>query len=76
MNYEEQSRKDKPFEGLPPEEAKRLFVYLCYVAHPRLTPEDIEKRWGNVLPPEEIPTVFEAMEIAEKIKNRDTKIDY
>ena len=70
MDYEEQSRKDKPFEGLSPEEAKRLFVYMCYVAHPRLTPEDIEKRWGRVLPPEEIPTVFEAMEIAEKMKHK------
>ena len=69
MNYEEQSRKDKPFEGLSPEEAKRLFVYLCYVAHPRLTPDDIEKRWGKVFSPEEIPTVFEAMEIAHKINN-------
>ena len=68
MNYEEQSRKDKPFEGLSQEEAKRLFVYMCYIAHPRLTPEDIEKRWGTVLPPEEIPTVFEAMEIAQRFK--------
>lgn len=74
MDYEEQSRKDKPFEGLSPEEAKRLFVYMCYVAHPRLTPEDVEKRWGKVLPPEEIPTVFEAMEIAEKMKQTDNHI--
>ena len=71
MDYEEQSRKDKPFEGLSLEEAKRLFVYMCYVAHPRLTPEDVEKRWGKILPPEEIPTVFEAMEIAEKMKQTD-----
>ncbi len=74
MNYEEQSRKDKPFEGLLLEEAKRLFVYMCYVAHPRLTPEDVEKRWGKVLPPEEIPTVFEAMEIAEQMKQTDNHI--
>ncbi len=74
MDYEEQSRKDKPFEGLSPEEAKRLFVYMCYVAHPRLTPDDIEKRWGTVLPTEEIPTVFEAMEIAEKMKQTDNHI--
>lgn len=68
MDYEEQSRKERPFEGLSLEEAKRLFVYMCHVAHPSLAPDEIERRWGKVLPDDEIPTVFEALEIAGKIK--------
>ncbi len=70
MDYESQSLKDKPFEGLSDDEKKHLFVYLCYVAHPRLTPEEIEKRWGRVLDEDKVPTVFEALEIANEMKQK------
>lgn len=70
MDYESQSRKDKPFEGLSDDDKKHLFVYLCYVAHPNLTPEEIEKRWGKVLDEDRVPTVFEALEIASTMKQK------
>ena len=70
MDYESQSRKDKPFDGLSDDEKKHLFIYLCYVAHPSLTPEEIEKRWGRVLDEDKVPTVFEALEIANTMKQK------
>ena len=70
MDYESQSRKDNPFEGLSDDEKRHLFVYLCYVAHPSLTPEEIEKRWGRVLEDDKVPTVFEALEIAKTMKQK------
>ena len=74
MDYESQSRKDKPFEGLSDDDKKHLFVYLCYVAHPNLTPEEIEKRWGKVLDEDKVPTVFEALEIANTMKQKANSI--
>lgn len=69
MDYKAQSKKEQPFSGLLPVEKKRLYVYMCYVMHPALTPEEIERKWGMVLSAEEKPTVFEALEIADDLRN-------
>ena len=68
LNYEAQSRKDNPFDGLSTEDRRLMFVYMCHVAHPISSPEDIEKKWGRVLQESDMPTVFEALELVEKIK--------
>ena len=68
MNYESMAQKDNPFEGLSVDEKKRLVVYFCYVAQPVMTMEEIERKWGSILPPDEKPTVFDAMQMAEEIR--------
>ena len=68
MDYAKQSNKEHPFDGLTQEEKKRLLVYMCHVAHPSLSPDEIERKYGEVLPKTELPTVFEALEIAADIK--------
>ena len=68
MDYAKQSTKEHPFDGLTQEEKKRLLVYMCHVAHPCLSPDEIERKYGEVLPKTESPTVFEALEIAADIK--------
>ena len=68
MDYESMAKKDNPFEGLSVDEKKRLVVYFCYVAQPVMTMEEIEGKWGSVLPPDEKPTVFDAMQITEEIR--------
>ena len=70
MDYAKQSNKEHPFEGLTQEERKRLFVYMCHVAHPNLSPDEIRRKWGEVLQTNEYPTVFEALEIAKDIKSK------
>lgn len=50
MNYYEQSRKQNPFDGLTLEEQKKLFVYFCQFATPRLNDEQIFRKYGFVLP--------------------------
>lgn len=68
MDYIEQSNKEQPFKGLTLNEKKYLWVYMCYIHHPNFTPEEIKKRWGDVLSIDELPTVFNALEIVNKIK--------
>ena len=68
MDYESMAKKDNPFEGLSIEEKRRLVVYFCYVAQPVMTMDEIEGKWGCVLSPEERPTVFDAMQMAEEIR--------
>lgn len=69
MDYESIAKKDNPFEGLSIEEKRRLVVYFCYVAQPVMTMDEIEGKWGCVLSPDERPTVFDAMQMAEEIRN-------
>ena len=69
MDYAKQSNEEQPFEGLSLEEKKRLWVYMCHIAHPCFTAEEIERRWGRVLGGDEVPTVFSALEIAKEIKD-------
>lgn len=69
MDYERQMRKPNPFEGLSAKERKYLFVYMCHMAHPNLSVDEIEKKWGCVLPQNEYPSVFEALDIVGKIKH-------
>ena len=68
MDYESIAKKDNPFEGLSVGEKKRLVVYFCYVTQPVMTMEEIEGKWGSVLQPDEKPTVFDAMQMAEEIR--------
>ena len=68
MDYIKQSNNEQPFEGLTLNEKKYLWVYMCYIHHPNFTPEEIKKRWGEVLSIDERPTVFDALEIVKKIK--------
>lgn len=68
MDYDSMAKKGNPFEGLSIGEKKRLVVYFCYVAQPVMTMEEIEGKWGSVLPPDEKPTVFDAMQMAEEIR--------
>ena len=69
MDYERQMRKPNPFEGLSAKERKYLFVYMCLMAHPNLSVDEIERKWGCVLPQSEYPPVFEALDIVDKIKH-------
>ena len=68
MDYESIAKKDNPFEGLSTEEKRRLVVYFCYVAQPVMTMDEIEGKWGCVLSPDERPTVFDAVQMAEEIR--------
>lgn len=68
MDYAKQSNEEQPFEGLSLEEKKRLWVYMCHIAHPNLSPEDVERKWGKALSDSETPTVFEALELAKIIR--------
>ena len=68
MNYQEQSRQEHPFRGLSRDEKKRLFAYMSQLAHPCFSVEDIIRKWGDDIGPEDRPTVFEALELAETIR--------
>ena len=74
MDYAKQSNKEQPFEGLSLEEKKRLWVYMCHIAHPNLSPEDVERKWGKVLSDSETPTVFEALEIVKEVKREINEV--
>ena len=75
MDYESMAKKDNPSDGLQIEEKKRLVVYFCYVAQPVMTMDEIEGKWGCVLSPDERPTVFDAMQIAEEIRKEIVILD-
>lgn len=74
MDYAKQSNEEQPFEGLSLEEKKRLWVYMCHIAHPNLSPEDVERKWGKVLSDSETPTVFEALEIVKEVKREINEV--
>ena len=67
MDYENLMNKRNPFEGLSLEEKKRLYVYMCHIAHPCYSADEINQKWGCVLSQSDMPTVFEALEIVEAI---------
>ena len=58
MDYEKLMHKSNPFEDLSLEERKRLFVYMCHVAHPSCSADEINQKWGSVLSQSDMPTVF------------------
>ena len=68
MNYEEIARKVNPFEGLQKDERNRMIVYLLYVSEEPLSIEEIRKKWGSRTASEYKLTVFQALEVAEKIR--------
>lgn len=68
MNYEEIARKANPFEGLQKDERNRMIVYLLYVSEEPLSIEEIRKKWGSRTASEYKLTVFQALEVAEKIR--------
>lgn len=72
MDYERQMHKRNPFEGLSVKERKYLFVYMRHIVHPNLSIDEIERKWGSVLPKAEYPSVFEALDIVDKIKQETT----
>ena len=71
MDYENLMNKRNPFEGLSLEEKKRLYVYMCHIAHPCYSADEINQKWGCVLSQSDMPTVFEALEIVEAIKREN-----
>ena len=75
MDYEKLMHKSNPFEDLSLEERKRLFVYMCHVAHPSCSADEINQKWGSVLSQSDMPTVFEALEIAEAIRRESNVRD-
>jgi len=75
MDYENLMNKRNPFEGLSLEEKKRLYVYMCHIAHPCYSADEINQKWGSVLSQSDMPTVFEALEIAEAIRRESNVRD-
>lgn len=50
MNYRKLAMKDRHFEGLSEQQAKKLFVYFTHIAKPTMTPTEIFRRYGFCLP--------------------------
>jgi hypothetical protein len=68
MDYVKQAAKANPFEGLSISDKKKMVVYFHYCATPRLTDEEIYRRYGFVLPFEEQMYLGEEMRLAMQIE--------
>lgn len=68
MNYESTAKNPTPFKGLSVQLRRRLVVYLCYIATPAMTPDEVRQRWGEVLSADDWPLAHEAMDLIDEIK--------
>ena len=73
MNYESIAKKPNPFNGLSIQQRQRLIVYLCYVATPTMTPDEVRQRWNKVLSIDDWPLAHEAMDLIDEIKKELVK---
>ena len=73
MNYESTAKNPTPFKGLSVQLRRRLVVYLCYIATPAMTPDEVRQRWGEVLSADDWPLAHEAMDLIDEIKKELVK---